>query len=97
MKKLSPLIEAQFFRIYIEEIAYYTKRPKGLFAAVGNLVDRKVMSESEIAEYWSNRRWFEANLPIPPFYEHLKPEPPIMKPILPITWYKNNALGTEML
>ncbi|NQU45210.1 hypothetical protein HQ520_18155 [bacterium] len=82
-------MEARFFRIHIEEIAYYTKRPKGLFAAVGNLVDQKIMSEAEIEEYWRNRRWFEANLLIPPFYGDLKP-------VLPITWYKNNAAGNEM-
>ncbi len=46
------MTEARFFRIHIEEIAYYTKRPKGLFAAVGNLVDQKVMSDAEIEEYW---------------------------------------------
>jgi hypothetical protein len=96
MKEASPMINAQFFRIHIDEIAYYTKRPKGLFAAIGNLVDQKVMSQSETTEYWRNREWFEGNLPIPPFYCNLKPEPPITKPILPITWYKNNALGTNM-
>lgn len=83
------MVKGSFYRIHIEEIAYYTKRPKGLFAAVGNLVDQKVMSKDEIGEYWNNRRWFEANLPIPPFCTNLKPT-------LPIPWFKNNAAGNEM-
>lgn len=89
MKERPVVIKARFYRVHIQEIAYYTKRPKGLFAAIGNLVDQKVMCDAEIEVYWKNRRWFEANLPIPPFYADLKPT-------LPITWYKNNALGNEM-
>jgi hypothetical protein len=97
MNEVPKAMTAKFFRIHIEDIAYYTKRPKGLFAAVGNLVDQKVMNDAEIEAYWRQRRWFEANLPMPPFYGNPMPTPPVTKPILPITWYKKNALGTEML
>jgi hypothetical protein len=97
MNMAPPMTEARFVRIHIQDVAYYTKRPKGLFAAIGNLVDGHVMTEGEVEEYWRNRRWFEANLPIPPFYKDLDPTPPVAKPLLPITWYKNNHLGNDMM
>jgi len=79
----------KYYRIHINELAYLTKKPKGLFAAVGNLVDQKIMNDADIDEYWINRKWFEANLPIPPFYSD-------GNTIKAITWYKNNNKGNEM-
>lgn len=77
------MIEGNFFRIHIEDLSYLTKLPKGLFAAVGNLVDSKTMTASEIDEYWKQRARLEDSLPIPPFYNDGNSKKAI-------TWFKNN-------
>lgn len=79
----------KYFRIHTADHAYLTKQPRGLFTAIGKLVDKKTMNESEIAEYWKNREWFEKYLPIPPFYKDNNPE-------RAITWFKNSNEGQEM-
>jgi hypothetical protein len=58
----------KYYRIHIEDLAYLSQLPKGFFAAVGNLVDSREMSDSEIKEYWEQRQRIEDLLPIPPFY-----------------------------
>lgn len=81
--------EYRYFRIHTEDCAYLTKRPRGLFTAVGKLVDGKIMTSSEIEEYWENRRWFEKHLPVPPFYKDNNPDGAI-------TWFKNSEEGQDM-
>ncbi|NLC93933.1 MAG: hypothetical protein GX677_10885 [Treponema sp.] len=81
--------EFKYFRVHTQDIAYITQQPRGLFAAIGKLVDNKVMSEEEIEEYWANRKWFEANLPVPTFYDD-------GNTVKAITWYKNNSNGNDM-
>lgn len=56
-----------YFRVHTKDIAYITQQPRGIFTAVGKLVDAKTMTEEEIAEYWKNREYFERVLPVPPF------------------------------
>ena len=81
--------DLRYFRVHTNENAYATQRPRGLFVAIGKLVDSKTMDELEIEEYWKNRTWFEANLPVPPFYEAGNPEKAI-------TWFKDTPAGREM-
>lgn len=83
------MIKKSFFRIHVEDHAYITKNPRGLFTAVGKLVDNKILTESEVKRYWENRHWFEEFLPVPPFYED-------GNSIKAITWYKNSEPGLEM-
>lgn len=78
-----------FFRVHTADLAYLTQRPRGLFTAVGKLVDARVLTEEETAEYWRQRHWFEAELPIPPFYAD-------GNVLRAITWYKDNDSGREM-
>ncbi len=78
-----------YFRIHSAEIAYKTKEPVGLFVTVWYLVEKGLLTEDEVAEYWKNRKWFEENLPIPPFYESGNPDGAI-------TWYKDNERGRDM-
>lgn len=80
---------AKFFRVHTKDLAYATQLPRGLFTAVGKLVDGKVLTAREVEEYWENRNWFEEHLPVPPFYVD-------GNSIKAITWYKNNPLGNEM-
>lgn len=79
-----------YFRVHTKDIAYRTQQPRGLFTAIGRLVDSHVMSDDEVAEYWRQRTWFEDNLPVPDFYKDNNPEGAI-------TWYKNTAEGCDML
>jgi hypothetical protein len=79
----------KYYRIHIEDLAYISQLPKGFFAAVGNLVDSREMSDSEIKEYWEQRQRIEDLLPIPPFYND-------GNSIKAITWFKNTAAGNEI-
>jgi hypothetical protein len=78
-----------YFRIHTNDIAYLTQRPRGLFATIGKLVDQDIMDSDEVEEYWKQRKWFEANLPVPPFYED-------GNSIKAITWYKKTPEGLDM-
>ncbi len=79
----------KYFRVHTADIAYITQEPRGIFTAVWKLVDSKVMTEEEIAEYWKNREYFERVLPVPPFYEKGNPE-------RAITWFKDNEQEMEV-
>ena len=57
----------RYYRIHTSDIAYITKRPRGIFTTVGKLVDGKILTEDEEKEYWRNREYFEKVLPVPPF------------------------------
>lgn len=78
-----------FFRIHTGDIAFLTKKPRGLFAAISKLVESKTMNDLEIEEYWKNKHWFESNLPVPPFYKD-------GNTIKAITWFKNENNGIKM-
>jgi len=79
----------KYYRVHTEDIAYLTKQPRGLFTAVGKLVDAKLLSESEEKEYWKNREYFERILPVPPFYENGNPNGAT-------TWFKDTAEGNRI-
>ncbi len=83
------LKKCRYFRIHSSENAYLTGLPRGLFTVVGKLVDSKTLNEGEIEEYWKNRHWFEAHLPVPPFYED-------GNTIRAVTWYKYNDPALDM-
>ncbi|MCQ2593374.1 MAG: hypothetical protein MJ188_11395 [Treponema sp.] len=80
---------SKYFRIHSADIAYITQQPRGIFTAIGKLVDAKILSEEETAEYWKNREYFEKVLSVPPFYEQGNPEHAT-------TWFKNTAEGNEI-
>lgn len=84
----------RYFRVHTADIAYRTKQPRGIFTAVGKLVDSKTLTEEEEKEYWKNREHFEEVLPVPPFYEQDNPDGAI-------TWFKDtdegNAIWKEMV
>lgn len=76
----------KYFRVHTNDIAFHTKEPRGIFTSIWKLVEGKILSESEIAEYWENRKYFESILPIPTFYGD-------GNSVKAITWYKNNDEG----
>ena len=78
-----------YFRVHTKDIAYITQQPRGLFTAIGKLVDAKALTQEETAEYWKNREYFEKVLPVPPFYEQGNPEHAI-------TWFKDNPQGSDI-
>lgn len=78
-----------YFRVHTKNIAYITQQPRGIFTAVGKLVDAKTMTEEEIAEYWKNREYFERVLPVPPFYEGGNKE-------RATTWFKDTPQGQDI-
>ena len=78
-----------YFRVHTMDIAYITGQPRGIFTAIGKLVDGKVLSESEESEYWKNREYFEKVLPVPPFYEQGNPDKAI-------TWFKDTPEGNDI-
>ena len=79
----------KYFRVHEADIAYMTQQPRGIFAVVGKLVDNKVTTEEEAAEYWKNREYFEKVLPVPPFYEQGNPEGAV-------TWFKDTEEGKRI-
>lgn len=79
----------RYYRIHTKDIAYLTQQPRGIFTAIGKLVDSKTMTEEEIAEYWKNREYFEKVLPVPPYYEKGNPD-------RAITWFKDSPQGKDI-
>lgn len=79
----------KFFRVHTADIAYITQQPRGIFTAIGKLVDAKILSEEETAEYWKNREYFEKVLPVPPFYDEGNPDKAV-------TWFKNTEEGNRI-
>ncbi len=75
-----------YFRIHTADIAYITQQPRGIFTAVGKLVDAKMLSEEETVAYWKNREYFEKILPVPPFYKDGNPDHAT-------TWFKYSPQG----
>ena len=73
----------KYYRVHMKDCAYITKQPRGIFTAVGKLVDSKMLTAEEEKEYWRNREYFERVLPVPPFYEKNNPDGAI-------TWFKDN-------
>ena len=79
----------KYYRIHTKDIAYITGQPRGIFTAVGKLVDAKILSEEEEKDYWKNREYFEKVLPVPPFYEKGNPDKAV-------TWFKDNTQGNDI-
>lgn len=79
----------RFFRVHTADIAYITQQPRGIFTAIGKLVDAGIMSEEEIKEYWKQREYFERVLPVPPFYEKGNPDGAV-------TWFKETEQGKDI-
>ena len=79
----------KYYRIHTADLAWPTKQPRGIFTAVGKLVDAGVLSEAETEEYWNNRRYFEDVLPVPPFYDQGNPDGAV-------TWFKDTADGNRI-
>lgn len=44
----------RYYRVHTADIAYITQQPRGIFTTIGKLVDTKILSEEETAEYWKN-------------------------------------------
>ena len=64
----------KYYRVHTMDIAWITQQPRGIFTAIGKLVDAGTLTEQETAEYWKNREYFEKVLPVPPFYEQGNPD-----------------------
>ena len=79
----------KYFRIHTDDTAWLTRQPRGLFTAVGKLVDAKLLTNDEEKEYWKNRAYFEKELPVPPFYEQGNPDGAV-------TWFKDTAEGKQI-
>ena len=79
----------RYYRIHTADIAYITQQPRGIFTAIGKLVDAGILSEEETAEYWKNRAYFEKVLPVPPFYDEGNPDKAI-------TWFKDTPEGNRI-
>ncbi len=79
----------KYYRVHTEDIAYLTQQPRGIFTAIGKLVDAKILSEDEEKEYWRNREYFERELPVPPFYDNGNPQ-------RAITWFKDTDEGNRI-
>lgn len=79
----------RYFRIHTQDIAYITGQPRGIFTAVGKLVDAGKLTAEETAEYWRNREYFEKVLPVPPFYAQGNPD-------RAVTWFKDTPQGLDI-
>jgi hypothetical protein len=77
------------FRVHTADIAYITRQPRGLFTAVGKLVDAKTLTAEEEKAYWETRAYCERVLPVPPFYAQGNPD-------RAVTWFKDNENGRRI-
>jgi hypothetical protein len=78
------------FRFRSQSVSPYTGEPYGIFVAVWHLVRDKRITTQEEADYWENRAWLEANLPIPPYYTE-------GNPLRAITWFKQSPTVHPLL
>lgn len=76
----------KYFRVHTKDIAYITQQPRGIFTAIGKMVDLKILTIEEEKEYWKNREYFEEVLPVPPFYDQGNLDKAT-------TWFKDNEKG----
>lgn len=76
----------KYFRVHTKDIAYITQQPRGIFTAIGKMVDLKILTIEEEKEYWKNREYFEEVLPVSPFYDQGNPNKAT-------TWFKDNEKG----
>lgn len=79
----------KYYRVHTNEIAYITGQPRGIFTAIGKLVEAKTLTEDEEKEYWIQREYFEKVLPVPPFYEQGNPQKAT-------TWFKDTEQGNDI-
>jgi len=79
----------KYFRVHTADLAYITKQPRGIFTAIGKLVDANILTREETKEYWKNREYFERVLPVPPFYDQGNPDGAI-------TWFKDTEAGNRI-
>ncbi len=79
----------KYFRIHTGDTAYLTQQPRGIFTAVGRLVNAKLLTDEETAQYWKERAYFEHVLPVPPFYEQGNPD-------RAVTWFKDTEEGNRI-
>ena len=75
-----------YFRIHTADIAHIPQQPRGIFTAVGKLVEAGLLTPEETADYWKNRAFFEQVLPVPPFYAQGNPQGAV-------TWFKDSPQG----
>lgn len=78
-----------YFRVHTADIAYLTGQPRGIFTAIWKLVEAKLLTKDEEAEYYKNKAYFEEILPVPPFYEQGNPDHAI-------TWFKDTPQGNDV-
>ena len=79
----------KYYRVHTADIAWLTQQPRGIFTAIGKLVDAKTLTEEEEKEYWKNREYFEKVLPVPPYYDQGNPDGAI-------TWFKDTPEGNRI-
>ena len=79
----------RYFRVHTADTAYRTGQPRGIFTAVGRLVDAGLLTEDEVKRYWENRAYFEKALPVPPFYEKEHPQGAV-------TWFKDTEEARQI-
>ncbi len=82
-------LNMKYFRVHTSDIAWITQKPRGIFTTVGKLVDAKILTPEETAEYWKQREYFEKVLPIPPFYDKGNPDHAV-------TWFKDTPQGNDI-
>ncbi|MBO4399357.1 MAG: hypothetical protein J5795_04405 [Lachnospiraceae bacterium] len=79
----------KYYRVHTADVAWITKQPRGIFTAVGKMVDAGTLTEEETAEYWRNRKYFEEVLPVPPYYADGNPDGAV-------TWFKDTPDGNRI-
>lgn len=76
----------KYMRIQGREIAFKTQKPCGLFALSHRKIRDGIYSDQDKQVFTNEDTWFQANLPIPPFYNENYKEN-----IIPITYFKTEC------
>ena len=80
----------KYFRFCADYPSPHTDQPYGIFIAVWHLIRDKKVSKEDESIYWITRKWFEENLPIPPYHENGNPDKAI-------TWFKETAMESHVV
>lgn len=82
----------KYMRIQGRETAFKTKKPVDIFVLTWRRVRDNIYSEEDKNIYYQIDKWFEENLPEPPFYGDDNDN----NSIVAVTWFKTENSGVML-
>ena len=86
----------KYVRIQGRETAWVTKKPVGIFSLGWRKVQNNIFSEDDKIKFIEADKWFDENLPYPPFYGENN-DNPNANTNGAVTYFKNSPKASVML